>query len=306
MATDSKLELWMYRLLIFTFISLIVFITVYGTVALCVQGTSTSGILTLLVTSIHHHYLPFSNEFQFDSTAIPSRAVILPGPNLGSSIVQSIQSKAPSITSGALSVASDTPTAVSSAITTTGSDLGSMIPKSCTIGTKYFCVGYAEGNHSYSALPLNVSGLISHALPASGNYQITSSLLRLDEALEYITPKTIQDFLIIGIISTLIFGIIFLYALWREAGSILYFWGLPLETLIGVPGTLICFFIFFIPTITLCMFLSKIQHLPFNITAERGDLNGRCLTILYCAGFLTFPVACLCISKHRARGWGRN
>jgi len=83
--------------------------------------------------------------------------------------VQSLQSKAPSVTTVAFSVISDAQTVVSSAITAIQTDLELVIPKNCTLGTRYFCFGYVN-NVTYSRLPLNVSDLLLRALPALISY----------------------------------------------------------------------------------------------------------------------------------------
>jgi hypothetical protein len=78
----------------------------------------------------------------------------------------------------AFSVISKVKTVVSSAITAIQTNLDSVIPKNCTLGTRYFCLRYVN-NVTYSRLPLNVSDLLLQALPTSISYQ-PNSLESLD------------------------------------------------------------------------------------------------------------------------------
>jgi hypothetical protein len=124
--------------------------------------------------------------------------------------VQSLQSDAPSVTTAALSVISEAQTVVSSAITTIQTDLGFVIPKNCTLGTRYFCLGYVN-NVTCSGLPLNVSDLLSRALPASISHQ-PSNLESLDQMLKLISSGAIEGPFILGIISVAILVIALQYA----------------------------------------------------------------------------------------------
>jgi hypothetical protein len=58
-----------------------------------------------------------TDKFQFDFTSISPQGFALPGLGGGSGIVQSLQSKVPSVTTAALSIASEAQTVISSAIT---------------------------------------------------------------------------------------------------------------------------------------------------------------------------------------------
>jgi hypothetical protein len=239
------------------------------------------------------------NKSQFDFTSLSPRALIPPGLDAGSGIVQSVQSEAPSITTAAFSVISDAQTVVSSAITAIQTDLDSVIPRNCTLGTRYFCLGYVN-NVTCSGLPLNVSDLLSRAMPASSNYQL-SSLESLDQELKRVSSGTIEGPFILGIISTVILITVIQYVFWKESMFANLFWGLPLETAFGGVGNSVCIVSFICPTIILWVLYSKTEHLPFNITLERGKLMSNCVASLCCTVAMTFCMVSMFLRKYILR-----
>ena len=184
--------------------------------------------------------------------------------------MQSLQSEIPSVTTAAFSVISQAQTVVSSAITAIQTDLNSVIPKNCTLGTRYFCLGYV--NHvTCSGLPLNVSDLLSRALPASISYQ-PDSLESLDQKLKNVSFGAIGGPFILGIISTAILVVALHYPFWKEDPTAHPPQGLHLETVLGGVGSLVCILSFIYPAAILWVLYSKTEHLPFNITPEKGKL----------------------------------
>ncbi len=130
---------------------------------------------------------------------------------------------------------SEVRTTVLSAITTAQSD----IPRNCTLGSKYFCLG--DANHvSCSGLPLNFSELLSQTLTTSSTAAFRS-MHPFDQILKYVSLGTMEGLLILGIISTVILVTILQYSFWRgEPLSVCVLWGLPLELVLGSMGNSIC------------------------------------------------------------------
>ena len=210
--------------------------------------------------------------------------------------MQSLQSEAPSVTTATLSIASEAQRVVSSAITAIKGDLSSVIPRNCTLRTTSFCLGYVN-NVTCSRLPLNLSDLLSRALPASSSYQL-SGLESLDQDLKLFSPGAIEGPLIVGIISTVILITALQYAFWKESIYAGLFWGLPLETVFGGVGNAVCILSFICPTLFLWVLYSRTEHLPFNITVERGTLWSNCIIILCCAGAMTICVVSMFVRKY--------
>jgi hypothetical protein len=211
--------------------------------------------------------------------------------------VQSLQSEVPSVTTAAFSVISDAQTVVSSAITAIETDLESVIPKNCTLGTRYFCLGYVN-NVTCSGLPLNVSDLLSRALPASISYQ-PNSLESLDQKLKNVSFEAIEGPFILGIISAAILVVALHYAFWKEDPISAHPpRGLYPETVLGGVGSLVCMISFICPAAILWVLYSKTEHLPFNITSEKGKLMASSMAILCCAIVMTFCVASMLWRKY--------
>jgi hypothetical protein len=203
-----------------------------------------------------------------------------------SGIVQSLQSEAPSVTTTALSIASEAQTVVSSAITAIQSDLSSVIPRNCTLGTTFFCLGYVN-NVTRSRLPPHLSDLLQ-----------LSGLESLEQDLKLVSHGAIEGPLIVGIISTVISVTALQCAFWKESIYAGLFWGLPLETVLGGVGNAACSLSFISPTLVLWVLYSKTEHLPFNITVERGTLWSNCIIILCCAGAMTICVVSTFVRKY--------
>lgn len=211
--------------------------------------------------------------------------------------MQSLQSEAPSLTTAALSIASEAQTVVSSAITAIQSDLGSAIPRNCTLGTTHFCLGY-ENSVTCSRLPLNVSYILTHAFPASSSIQIRN-LEPLDQQLSHVTPGIIEGPFVLGIISTVILIIALQYAFWKEDPIFAsLFCGLPSEIVLGGVGNIVCILSFACPIIVLWALYSKAEHLSFHITVQKGNLWISCIVLLCCAVAMTFCTASMFVRKY--------
>lgn len=238
-----------------------------------------------------------TDKFQFDFTSISPRGFAPPGLGGGSGIVQSLQSEVPSVTTAALSIASEAQTVISSAITAIQSDLGSVVPRNCTLGTTHFCLGHVN-NVTCSRLPLNISDLLSRALPASGSYQL-SGLESLYQELKRFSSGTIEGPFILGIISTVILITALQYTFWKgESICAGVFWGMPLEIALGGVGSAVCILSFICSTTFLWILYAETERLPFNITVERGKLWSKSITLLCCAVAMEFCVVSMFVRKH--------
>jgi hypothetical protein len=201
--------------------------------------------------------------------------------------VQSLQSEAPSVTTAAASVISEAQTIVSSAITAIQTDLVSAIPKNCTLGTRYFCLGYVD-NMTCSGLPLNVSDILSRVLPAPISYQ-SSILELLDQKLKLVSSSAIEGPFILGIIAA---GILVIKSIFEYL-----FWDLPFETILSGVGNLVCIISFICPTIIQWVLYSETEHLPLKVASQKGKLMGNSVAILCCTITMTFCLVSIFLRK---------
>ncbi|KAH7363964.1 hypothetical protein BKA65DRAFT_490054 [Rhexocercosporidium sp. MPI-PUGE-AT-0058] len=153
--------------------------------------------------------------------------------------------------------------------------------KNYTIGTKYFCTGYAS-SISCNDLPLRFSELLSQELTVSTITPIRSTST-LSQSLKYVSQGTMEIPLIIGIISTVFLVALFHYSFWKGEAIFEYMsWGLPLELVLSSIGNLICVIFFMLPTIILSVLYSTARNLPPGITAKKGRFFHDCI-ILGCS-----------------------
>lgn len=184
-------------------------------------------------------------------------------------------------------------TAVSSAIPAIQTD----VPRNCTLGSKYFCLGYAN-NVSCSGLPLNLSELLSQTLPASSSSQFRS-LHPFDQNLKYVSPGTMEGPLILGIISTVILVTVVQYLFWKgEPISAYVLRDLPLELVLGSMGNSICVISFMLPTTILSILYSKARNLPSGIAVEEGRFFSKCVTIFCAAVAMGICVVSMFLRKY--------
>lgn len=150
--------------------------------------------------------------------------------------------------------------------------------KNCTLGTKYFCIGYAS-SVSCNDLPLNFSELLSRPLTVSSTTPIRN-VSPFSQNLKYVSRGTMESPLIIGIISTVILVALFHYSFWKgESISSYMLWGLPLELVLGSIGNLICVTFFMLPTIILSVLYSTARDLPSGIIAKEGRFFHDCIKL---------------------------
>jgi hypothetical protein len=179
---------------------------------------------------------------QFNISSIHARGIPLPSPG---GIIQSSQNNIPSVVQS-----------IASAATSISASTLIEIPKSCSLGTRSFCVSYVDGNNTCHQLPFMIPNLPPTALLGGQ----TEDLQELTDLLSDITPGRIQTMLIVGVVSTfaLSVGYSLLYMFWRDRHR-----EVGLAWLIfGLPFSILCFLSFLIPTIKLYYLLSSIQRLP--------------------------------------------
>ena len=127
--------------------------------------------------------------------------------------MKSLESQIPTLTSAAVSLASEAQSMVSSelpSLTAVAASLASearsavsiataaaVTPRNCSLGTRFFCVGYT-GSVNCSKLPLNISGVVANAIH---NTHLENDLAALDEKLRYVTPGLIEGPLVLVIVS---------------------------------------------------------------------------------------------------------
>jgi hypothetical protein len=138
--------------------------------------------------------------------------------------------------------------------------VSAVIPKNCTLGTEYYCVGF--GDHAKcKGLPLQVSGVLAAAFTGDQ----AQSLHPLDRALARIIFRSIEGCLTFG----------FILQFWHLFWASLFGSPIPLLTSLRVGCSVLCRVPLFIPTIILYVALSKTKVLTFKV--ERGDVSGHCL-----------------------------
>jgi hypothetical protein len=123
--------------------------------------------------------------------------------------------------------------------------------------------------------------------------------------LKLISSGAIKGPFILRIISVAILVIALQYAFWKEKSIFAYlFWGLPLETVLvletvlGGVGNFVCIASFICLMALLWVLYSKTEHLPLNITSEKGKLIDNNAAILSCTIAMTFCVVSMFLRKH--------
>lgn len=179
--------------------------------------------------------------------------------------------------------------------------MNSLIPKNCTLGTKYLCVGF---NDSYpcSPLPVNNSNPISEVLSNLSNGQLQSlqplnqSLADLDRTISAITSQNFKIYFVFGLISAILaitFGVLFLCSIWLKPFRLTYHvfgFAIPVVAVLRAFFSFICFLVFFIPSVFLWVLLSKSSKLPFEV--EHGEVLDFCVgAFILAAIMLTFTAA---------------
>jgi hypothetical protein len=181
--------------------------------------------------------------------------------------------------SGVQSVAAGVATAVPGVVSTAISDLNSFeasIPHNVSLGTKKFCVGFADKTPSCSELPLNLSTIIPPIPTAVENYlhlDFNVVIGPLNSALAKITPAYIYDSLISGLVLILVMVVV------------LSSMSLPMKCLSAIPGFkilrvglplllgIICFTRLMITVVILGILDAKTKNLPSWIHIEYGEVT---------------------------------
>ena len=194
-----------------------------------------------------------------------------------------VSSKLPRLTSAAVSFANEAQ-----------SNLGSVVPQNCSVGSRYFCVGFPSSLNC-SKLPLNISGLVADAIPALNNAHLESDLATLDQQLKYVTPGLIEGPLVLGVVSAVIvLALIVPVArclLWRKE-PIYRVCNLPLEAVLGIFGIVICLACSIYLPITLSRVISNVEHLQLKL--EKGNLIDSSIWILALALVMACCLGSVC------------
>lgn len=127
-------------------------------------------------------------------------------------VVSIVVDRAYSAVTIATAVANDTRSAISSAVTSIKTAIGSTVPKNCLLGVKYFCISFTD-HVDYRALLLNLLNII---LSSIITIEKLGNIDNLDQVLVAVTPKSIKGCLVIGAVFAalvILLGIYTLYSL---------------------------------------------------------------------------------------------
>ncbi|KAF2182607.1 hypothetical protein K469DRAFT_752091 [Zopfia rhizophila CBS 207.26] len=234
-------------------------------------GNSKSGILTM--------------TFNFPTLHIRD-TLLAPGEHMNEprgNIFDSVQSK---LQSAASFAATAVPSAVSSAINDVETAVNSLIPKNCTLGTNYLCVGFSD-RIDCSPLPLSNSHPISGALSNLPTEQIQSlqplseSLENLDRTISAVTSQDFKIYFTFGLVSAIlaiVLGVLFLCSISLEAFRVIYHvfgFAIPVVAVLRAFFGFVCFLAFLIPSIFLWILFSKCSKFPFEV--EQGEVRAFCV-----------------------------
>ncbi|CZR52100.1 uncharacterized protein PAC_01977 [Phialocephala subalpina] len=218
--------------------------------------------------------------------SVPTNPNDIPGVvTIAASQAQSVKSVA---ATAASSVAGQAQSAVSSAITAVESAVSSTIPKNCSLGVRYFCVGFTD-HIDYKKLPINLVNIISSSVPAIGQL---STLASLDRALAVVNSRSITSCLALGLCSAVfsivpdIICICFLLAHQSESHSFdRVQWIAPHARRLC---SVICCMSLTVLTIILYGILSKSKSmdLPKEITVKAGEASTQVLAAFTSAIFM--------------------
>jgi hypothetical protein len=231
-----------------------------------------------------------------------------------SNIFGSLQSEYQSATSFAVtaipSAVNEAQSAVSSAINAAETAVNSLIPKNCTLGTNYLCVGFSDSIEC-SHLPLNTSSPISGALSKLPTEQLqslrplTQSLESLDRTISAITSQNFKIYFISGLISAILaiaFGLLFLSSIWLQAFRVVYRifgFSIPVVALLRACFSLFCFLSFLIPSVFLWILLSETSKLSFKV--EQGEVRNLSVESFIVAAIMLTCIVLSEITEKRLR-----
>lgn len=238
-----------------------------------------------------------ASKFNFPNINIRESSPLTP-PGISnipsSNAIESLQSQAQSGASvaatGVSSVVSQAQSAVSSAVNAFETAVNALIPKNCTLGTEYLCVGFSDHVLNFT-LPLNVSDPLSGVLsdfpvsPTQNLQHLNQSLQTLERTLSTITSQNFKIYFVVGlvfVICALGLGILFVCPLWTCSTWTLHGFNMPLVLMLKVLFSVFCCITFLIPTVILYVVVSNVHRMPFKV--ESGDVNVLCFLAFVFAG----------------------
>jgi len=234
-------------------------------------------------------------KIQFDFPNINSRGMSLSvptNPNGTPGFVTILASQAYSVESAAVtmasSVAGQAQSAVSTAVVAAESAVYSIIPKNCSLGVKYFCVGFTD-RIDCKGLPLNLSNIIPSSVPTIGQ---PSALASLDRALLVMNPRSITSSLIMGFCFAaflICLDVICICFLWACQSGLIPFYSLPqIAAYARMLFSVLCCIPLIVLTAVLYGILSKSKSmdLPREIAVQAGEASTHVLAALACAIFM--------------------
>ena len=202
--------------------------------------------------------------------------------SLAAGEAQSVASAALTVATG---VAGEAKSAVSSAVTSIETAIGSIVPNNCSLGVKYFCIGFTD-HVNCSALPLNVSDII----PSSAIHKL-SSVEDLDQALAKATPKSIKKCLIIGAVFASLAMFLGISSLCSLVLQVPGFTSVPSILLVSARLRSVCSLVCFIPILVLTVILYGLKaKLPAELVLETGEASKQILAALSCAIFMGLSI----------------
>lgn len=242
---------------------------------ICKQSFQKSGLLTIYVTNsvLPRHIM--LKDIQFNLPKIDTRGVPFSVPSKPPLVV-------PGLVSVATRVASEAQSVVTGAVTSIETAVDSAVPKNCSLGVKYFCVGFSD-RIDCSSLPFNASNIVPSSVTAVGNWPDVENL---DRALANLTPRGIKACLIISAVFAalaLVLGISSIWSPWAgRLGLISIPWTLGVSTHLCSACSVICCIPVLVLTVMLYGLRLKVK-LPAGITLETGQASNQVLAALICA-----------------------
>ncbi|PGG96172.1 hypothetical protein AJ79_09703 [Helicocarpus griseus UAMH5409] len=161
----------------------------------------------------------------------------------------------------------------SSVLTTIKSGLHDMIPRSFSLGTNGYCVGY-NNRKDCRALPADFSKI--------AEIRQSEKARSFDKLLKESTDGNIRGFLILALIMIPILAILLAWSMskLRMTYNILGV-QVPIVTIARTLSASVLLISFLFPTVILYSLLAAARQLPFKL--ERGGVGGYCLGALCCA-----------------------
>jgi hypothetical protein len=209
--------------------------------------------------------------------AVSERGIAPPVPSEVHSVASGAATAISSVTSQAKSVASAVATAIPGADT---------IPRSLSLGTEQFCVGFSN-RVECNDLPVNTSKFLPTALTSAVGDQL-KPFHQLDGTLAKLSPEYIKDSFILGLAATVVLTIAFLCSIFgQDYGPVPPQRDSSLFAMLSLGIGLVCFVSFFVPTIILYTLYSKSKELPSNFEVSKGHVAGYCWGALFSAVLMT-------------------